>query len=190
MIATLPIKDGVVLRDLSQNITKVALLDRYSGKIRISRMFWKDVGMKTRDSAMACSIVHDNHNAWVTGSSDESMAIAVNKMAEIDGGYVLVREGQVVATVRLEIGGLMTARSAEAFSEDMKRMRAEMKKIDWVYDGDFRVKEFLGVDQVTEALNYGFLTCQPWYWTLIPPTDSVPEGWVNIRTGETHPVVW
>ena len=41
------------------------------------------------------------------------MATAVNAMAEMDGGFVLVREGKVVARVRLEVGGLMTARPVD-----------------------------------------------------------------------------
>ena len=114
----LTVKDGFVQRDESRAITKVALLDRYSGRTRVSRMFWKDVGMRTRDSAMCCSIVHDNHNAWAIGSSDEAMALAINAMAEMDGGFVLVREGKFSASVRLEIGGLMTARPAE----DLRRI--------------------------------------------------------------------
>jgi adenine deaminase len=190
MTAKLPVKDGVVLRDDSQAITKVALLDRYSGKTRVSRMFWKDVGMKTSDSAMCCSIVHDNHNAWVVGSSDAAMATAVNAMAEMDGGFVLVREGVVTARVRLEIGGLMTSRPAEAFAQDLLAMRAEMDKMEWLEKPVFRLQSFLGVDHVTEALCYGFLTCPPWVWTFIPPTDLVPQGLINIRTGETHAIVW
>jgi adenine deaminase len=188
--ATLPIENGLVQRDLAQGITKVALLDRYSGRIRVSKMFWKNVGMKTPESAMSCSIVHDNHNAWVTGSSDEAMALAVNTMAAIDGGYVLVREGKVVATIRLEIGGLMTARPAEAFAQDLNQMHREMEQIDWIYEGDFRLSEFLGVRQITEALSYAFLTCSPFRWVLVPPTDTVPDGLLNVRTGETHAVVW
>jgi adenine deaminase len=190
LTATLPVVDGLVQRDVAQSITKVALLDRYSGRTRISKMFWKDVGMKTRDSAMGCSILHDNHNAWVTGSSDEAMALAVNTMAEIDGGYVLVCEGRVVSTLRLEIGGLMTARPAEAFAENLQQMRAEMEKIDWLEKESFPLKEFLGVEHVTEALIYGFLTCPPWIWIMVPPTDAVPEGFLNNRTGKTHPIVW
>jgi adenine deaminase len=190
LTAILPVVDGVVQRDETQAITKVALLDRYSGKTRISKMFWKGVGMKTPHSAMSCSIVHDNHNAWVTGSSDEAMALAVNTMAEIDGGYVLVREGKVVSTLRLEIGGLMTARPAEAFSENLQQMRAEMERIEWLEETSFPLKEFLGVEHVTEALIYGFLTCPPWIWIMVPPTDAVPEGFLNNRTGKTHPIVW
>lgn len=190
MTATLPVKDGLVLRDHAQAITKVALLDRYSGNTRVSRMFWKDVGMSTPHSAMCCSIVHDNHNAWVVGSSDEAMALAVNAMAAMDGGFVLVREGAVTARVRLEIGGLMTARPAEAFAADLAAMRAEMEKMQWLEKPVPRIQEFLGVDHITEALCYGFLTCPPWIWTFIPPTDLVPEGLINIRSGETHPVIW
>ncbi len=188
--ATLPVKDGVVQRDEAQLITKVALLDRYSGQIRVSKMFWKNVGTRTPDSAMCCSIVHDNHNAWVTGSSDEAMALAVNTMAAMDGGYVLVREGQVVAKLRLEIGGMMTARTAEAFAADLLAMRAEMAKMEWLEGERHWVQDVLGVAQMTEILIYGFLTCPPWHWTFMPPTDAVPEGLINIRTGETHPVIW
>jgi adenine deaminase len=186
----LPVKNGEVQRDEARAITKVALLDRYSGKTRVSRMFWKDVGMKTPHSAMCCSIVHDNHNAWVIGSSDEAMALAVNTMADMDGGFVLVREGEVVAKVRLEVGGLMTARPAEELAKDLLAMRAEMDKLDWMEKPVPRIQEFLGVEHVTEALCYAFLTCPPWQWTFMPPTDALPEGFVNVKTGETHPVIW
>ena len=188
--ATLPVSDGFVQRDHSQRITKVALLDRYSGQIRVSKMFWKNIGIATPDSAICCSIVHDNHNAWVTGSSDEAMALAVNTMAEIDGGYVLVREGKVVSTLRLEVGGLMTARTAEAFAENLLQMRAQMSQMEWLEEGRHWIQDFLGVDHATEAMIYGFLTCPPWHWIMIPPTDGVPEGLINNRTGQTHPVVW
>ena len=188
--ATLPVLDGIVQRDHAQRITKVALLDRYSGQIRVSKMFWQGIGIATPNSAICCSIVHDNHNAWVTGSSDEAMALAVNTMAEIDGGYVLVRDGKVVATLRLEIGGLMTARNAEAFAENLLQMRAEMNQMEWLEEGRHWIQDFLGVDYATEAMIYGFLTCPPWHWIMIPPTDAVPEGLINNRTGQTHPIVW
>jgi adenine deaminase len=190
MTATLAVKDGAVERDAAQSITKVALLDRYSGQKRIAKMFWRDVGMRTPDSAMCCSIVHDNHNAWVVGSSDAAMALAVNTMAAMDGGFVLVHEGRVAARVRLEIGGLMTARPAEELARDLLAMRAEMATMEWLEKPNFRLKDFLGVEHVTEALCYGFLTCPPWIWAFVPPNDTVPDGLINVVTGKTHPVVW
>jgi adenine deaminase len=187
---TLPVRDGIVQRDESQGVTKVALLDRYSGKLRANKMFWKDLGFKTPNSALCCSIAHDNHQAWATGSSDEAMALALNAMAEIDGGYVLVREGKIVSRVRLEIGGLMTARPAEAFAADLLQMRAQMGEMEMLEKGGFAFSELLGFDSATEALNYGFLTCPPWFWIMVPPTDTVPYCLVNNRTGESHPTIW
>ncbi len=46
-------------------------------------------------------------------------------------------------------------------------MHREMEQIDWIYEGDFRLSEFLGVRQITEALNYAFLTCSPFRWVLV-----------------------
>ena len=190
MTATLPVQDGVVQRDETQGLTKVALLDRYSGQIRVSKMFWKNVGFKTPNSAMCCSIVHDNHNAWVTGSSDEAMALAVNTMASMNGGFVVVREGKVVSTLQLEIGGLMTARSAEAFTENLLQMRSQMDQMELLEGERHWYQDVMSADHMTEMLIYGFLSCPPWFWIMVPSTDAVPEGLINNRTGQTHPVVW
>jgi adenine deaminase len=92
--------------------------------------------------------------------------------------------------LRLEIGGLMTARSAEAFAENLLQMRAEMDRMEWLEGERHWVQDILGVDHMTELLIYGFLSCPPWFWIMIPPTDAVPQGFINNRTGEIHPVVW
>jgi adenine deaminase len=96
----------------------------------------------------------------------------------------------VVSTVRLEIGGLMTARPAEAFAENLLQMRAQMDEMEWLEKGVFPLQEMLGVDRLTEAMNYGFLTCPPWFWVMVPPTDTIPHCLVNNRTGKTQPVIW
>ncbi|OYW98965.1 MAG: adenosine deaminase, partial [Rhizobiales bacterium 32-66-8] len=104
----LPVVDGLVQRDSSRNITKFAIVDRFSGEGKTSRMFWLGTGPRTEDTALACSMGHDKHNIWVVGSSDAAMAKAVNALRENQGGWALVRRGELVATVRYEVGGLMT----------------------------------------------------------------------------------
>jgi adenine deaminase len=109
----LPVRDGEVQRDSSQNITKFAIVDRFSGEAKISKMFWRGCGPATPETALACSVAHDKHNIWTVGSSDAAMAQAVDALVESHGGWALVREGALVATVRFEIGGLMSCRPAE-----------------------------------------------------------------------------
>jgi adenine deaminase len=54
--------------------------------------------------------MHDIHNIWVVGNDDDTMALAANTVAELEGGWALVSEGKVVATVKLEVGGLVSQR--------------------------------------------------------------------------------
>ena len=88
-------------------------------------MFWLGCGPRTPDTALACSVAHDKHNIWAVGSSDAAMATAVNALAEMQGGWALVREGELVATVRYEVGGLMTCRPAEELDREMQQLYAE-----------------------------------------------------------------
>ena len=183
----LPVRDGEVQRDSSQAITKFAIVDRFSGEARISKMFWRGCGPATPETALACSVGHDKHNIWVAGSSDAAMAKAVNALAAIYGGWALVRKGDLVATVRFEIGGLMSCRPAEEVDAEMQSLYAEARKVEWMYEPTFRPRWHPGFP---ERLMFATLTCAPWTWVLVAPCDQAPDGFINVQTGETHPVVW
>jgi adenine deaminase len=183
----LPVAGGAVQRDPERNVTKFAIVDRFSGEGKVSRMFWLGCGPRTPETALGCTVMHDKHNIWVCGSSDAAMALVANTLAEMQGGWVLVREGRVVATVRYEVGGLMTCRSAEALDAEMRHLYAEGAKVDWMYEPTFHPRWFPGFP---ERLIFATLTCAPWRWVLVAPCERAPEGFVNVQTGETHPVVW
>ena len=183
----LPVADGAVQRDPANAITKFAIVDRFSGEGKISKMFWKGCGPATPETALACSVAHDKHNIWVVGSSDAAMAHAVNALVAQQGGWALVREGALVATVRYEIGGLMSCRPAEELDAEMQALYAEGEKVDWMYEPTFRPRWYPGFP---ERLMFATLTCAPWTWVLVAPCEQAPQGFVNVQTGETHPVVW
>ncbi len=175
----LPVLEGEAQRDPSQGVTKCALIDRYKGNGKVARMFWAGVGPLTPNSAIACSVSHDLHNVWSLGSSDEAMAMAVNKVAELQGGWALVRDGEVVATVQYEIGGLMSQRSAETVAAELENLYAEADKMKWI-----------GEPGLPQRMVFAYLTCTPWKWVLVAPYDGNESGLVNVTNGETHPVVW
>ncbi|WP_225771415.1 adenine deaminase [Inquilinus sp. Marseille-Q2685] len=185
--AELPVRDGAVQRDPDRNITKFAIVDRFSGDGRVAKMFWLGCGPRTPDTALACSVAHDKHNIWVTGSSDAAMALAVNTLTELQGGWALVRDGEVLATVRYEIGGLMSCRPPEALDAEMQALYAAAEGIDWMYEPTFHPRWFPGFP---ERLIFATLTCAPWRWVLVAPCEQAPQGFVNVQSGETHPVVW
>nr|WP_295886905.1 adenine deaminase C-terminal domain-containing protein [uncultured Devosia sp.] len=185
--AELPVSDGLVQRDASRNITKFAIVDRFSGEGKTSRMFWLGTGPRTEDTALACSMGHDKHNIWVVGSSDAAMAKAVNALRENQGGWALVGRGALLATVRYEVGGLMTCRPAAELDAEMQALYRAGETIEWMYEPTFSPRWWPGFP---ERLAFATLTCAPWRWVLVAPSPLAPEGFVNVATGETHPIVW
>lgn len=183
----LPVADGLVQRDAARNVTKFAIVDRFSGAGKTSAMFWLGTGPKTPQTALACSMGHDKHNVWVVGSSDAAMAMAVNALRETQGGWALVREGRLAATVRYEVGGLMSCRPPAELDAEMQALYAEGEKVEWMYEPTFSPRWFPGFP---ERLAFATLTCAPWRWVLVAPSERAPLGFVNVATGETHPIVW
>ena len=184
----LPVADGAVQRDAGPRDHEVRhrgpLFRRGGG---VSRMFWIGCGPRDADTALCCSMGHDKHNIWCVGSSDAAMAMAVNACAAMGGGWVLVHRGAVAATVAYEVAGLMTRRPAEALDEAMRALHAAGEAVDWMYEPSFHPRWGPGFP---ERLAFATLTCSPWRWNLVAPSEHAPEGLVDVATGRTHPVVW
>ena len=183
----MPVQDGAVQRDPARNVTKFAIVDRFSGAGKTSKMFWLGTGPRTPDTALACSMGHDKHNIWVTGSSDAAMAQAVNTLRDLQGGWALVQGGSVLATVRYEVGGLMTQRPAPDLDAEMQELYRQAEQIEWMYEPTYSPRWGPGFP---ERLAFATLTCAPWRWVLVAPSPLAPDGFVNVATGQTHPVVW
>lgn len=183
----LPVTNGTVQRDAGRQITKFAIVDRYGGKASVSRMFWLGCGPRDPDTALCCSMAHDKHNIWCVGSSDAAMAQAVNACAAMGGGWVLVHQGQIAARVRYEVAGLMTARPASVLADEMAALYAAGEAVDWMFEPSFHPRWQPGFP---ERLAFATLTCSPWRWNLVAPSDHAPEGLVQVQSGATHPVVW
>ncbi len=181
------VANGEVQRDPDRNVTKFAIVDRFSGEARISKMFWLGCGPRDPETALGCSVMHDKHNIWICGSSDAAMALVANTLAEMQGGWCLVRNGKVVARVHYEIGGLMTCRPHDELDAEMQHLYAEGAKVDWMFEPTFHPRWFPGFP---ERLIFATLTCAPWRWVLVAPCEQAPHGFVNVQTGDTHPVVW
>ncbi|MEL7313312.1 MAG: adenine deaminase C-terminal domain-containing protein, partial [Pseudomonadota bacterium] len=176
---TLPVVDGELRADPSTGISKVAMVDRYHGTGATSKMFWQKVGPLTPDSALASSQSHDLHNIWVLGNDDAAMALAVNTVAELKGGWALVANNEVVATVSLEIAGLVSQRPVEVVGAEVEALFQAADDMQWV-----------GNPGLPERMRFAFLTASPWKWQLVAPYEGNEGGLVNVTTGETHPIAW
>ncbi len=81
-------------------------------------------GLPLRDGALATTVAHDSHNLIVAGRNPEDMAVAVHEVARMGGGVALAVGGEVVATVRLPVAGLMSDAPVEAIAAEVRAFNA------------------------------------------------------------------
>ena len=111
--------------DLSRDILQVCVLSRHGTNRNVGRGFVQ--GMALARGALASSVGHDSHNVIVVGANPAEMARAVNRLIEIEGGFVAVDGEAVVAELPLPIAGLMSNRSFEDVRDGLKALRAAVR---------------------------------------------------------------
>ena len=118
--ADLPVVNGVVQPDVANDVLYISCVERYGKNGSIGKSFIKNFGLKT--GAIAISVGHDHHNISVVGVDPEDMAFAVNRIAELQGGLVLVNEGKVLAEIPLPICGLLSDLDGETVADKLDEM--------------------------------------------------------------------
>ena len=86
-------------------------------------------GFGLRGGAIASSVSHDSHNIIVIGDNDHDMYLAVQELIHTQGGYTLVKNGQVFDTLPLSIMGLMSDLGYEKVNEILGRMIPEAHRM-------------------------------------------------------------
>ncbi len=97
--------------DRSKDVAKLALIQRHKGTSGITVGLVSGFGF-TEKCAIASTVAHDSHHLIVVGTDEKQMAIAANKLVEVGGGQVAVKDGRVIGLVELEIAGLMSRERA------------------------------------------------------------------------------
>ncbi|MGD0612257.1 MAG: adenine deaminase [Anaerolineales bacterium] len=106
----LPVKEGEV--QLQNGVAKVAHVERHHGIGTIQIGLVSGFNL-SGSCAIASTVAHDSHQMIVVGTDEADMATAANKLAEVEGGQVVVKKGQVIGLVELNIAGLMSTEQAE-----------------------------------------------------------------------------
>jgi adenine deaminase len=104
--------------DIQKDILKMAVIERHKNTGHIGLGFLTGYGLKA--GAVATSVAHDSHNIICVGANDADMAFAANRIAENHGGIVVVKDGQVIAELQLEIAGLMTNQNLVSVNEQLE----------------------------------------------------------------------
>jgi adenine deaminase len=136
-------QDGDKKPDLARDLVKIAVIERHGVNGNRATGFVKGFGLQR--GAIGSTVCHDHHNIAVVGADYGDMALAANRLVEIEGGFVVVEGGRVLAELALPVAGLMSLRSFEEVREELVRLRAAATSLGVVLEEPFLQLAFLAL---------------------------------------------
>lgn len=133
--------DGDKHPDPARDLMKIAVIERHGVNGNIATGFVRGFGMT--HGAIASTLCHDHHNIVVVGADAADMALAANRLGQIEGGFVVVAGGRVLAELPLPVAGLMSLEPFEVVREGLVALRAAARSLGVVLDEPFLQLAFL-----------------------------------------------
>ena len=127
--------------DIARDLVKIAVVERHGVNGNLATGFVKGFGLKR--GAIASTVCHDHHNIAVVGATPEDMAFAVTRLGQIEGGFVVVDGGRVLAELPLPVAGLMSLEPFEAVRDSLIALRAAARSLGVTLEEPFLQLAFL-----------------------------------------------
>lgn len=140
---TIAIEDGDKRPDIARDLIRIAVVERHGKNGNIATGFVKGFGLQA--GAIASTVCHDHHNVVAVGADYGDMALAANRLREIEGGFVVARDGKVLAELALPIAGLMSLGSFEEVRDQLIDLRAAAKSLGVTLQEPFLQLAFLAL---------------------------------------------
>jgi adenine deaminase len=159
-------EDGDKRPDIARDLVKIAVIERHGVNGNRATGFVKGFGLQR--GAIGSTVCHDHHNIAVVGADYDDMALAVKRLGEIEGGFVVVEGGRILAELALPVAGLMSLKSFEEVRAELVELRAAAKGLGVVLEEPFLQLAFL---------------CLP----VIPHLKITDHGMVDVDRFEVMP---
>jgi adenine deaminase len=112
-----PVSDAQLKPDTSQDILKVAAIERAYGTGKIFIGLIRGIGFKR--GAIAISAVWDCGDIIVVGAEETDMAQAVNRIRQLGGGMVACSGNRILAETALPVFGIISTQPMEAIASSL-----------------------------------------------------------------------
>ncbi len=142
----IPSVDGDKRPDPARDLIRIAVVERHGINGNTATGFVKGFGLKA--GAIASTVCHDHHNIAAVGVNYDDMALASNRLGEIEGGFVVVRDGKVLAELPLPVAGLMSLESFEHVRDRLVELREAARSLGVTLEEPFLQLAFLALSVI------------------------------------------
>lgn len=126
-VLDVPLQDGYFVPSVQDDLLKLAIVERHQALNHIQAAIVKGFGLQS--GAVATTVSHDSHNALVLGTNDEDMLVALQALQRMQGGIVIVNDGQVIGELPLQVSGLMTMFEADEVRKQLDSLHEALHVI-------------------------------------------------------------
>ncbi|MEM0955148.1 MAG: adenine deaminase C-terminal domain-containing protein [Pseudomonadota bacterium] len=146
--AELPVVDGDVCPDPSIDVAKISVIDRHHASDTRACGFVRGFGLKS--GAIAGTTNCENQNLVVVGTSNVDMAAAAEALRDLGGGYVAVKDGEVIASLPLPVAGIMSDKPWEEVLLESEAVDAAAHALGSPMHSPFMILAFVGLAGVPD----------------------------------------
>ncbi|WP_322866795.1 adenine deaminase [Aquicoccus sp. G2-2] len=137
------IEDGDKRPDPARDLVRIAVVERHGKNGNIATGFVKGFGLQS--GAIASTVCHDHHNIACVGVDYADIALAANRLSDLEGGFVVVRDGKVLAELALPVAGLMSLEPFEAVRDRLVDLRNAARTLGVTLEEPFLQLAFLAL---------------------------------------------
>ena len=132
---SIAIENGDKVPDPSRDLLRISVVERHGKNGNIANGFVR--GFEMTHGAIASTVCHDHHNIVCVGANYDDMAVAVNRLSQIEGGFVVANDETILAELPLPIAGLMSLQPFEEVRGDLVKLRAAARDLGVQLDEPF-----------------------------------------------------
>jgi len=136
-------QDGDKCPDPARDLARISVIERHGKNGNIANGFVR--GFTLKRGAIASTVCHDHHNIAVVGMDYADMTRAAARLSEIEGGFVVVDGGRVLAELALPVAGLMSLEPFEAVHDRLVALRAAARGLGVELEEPFLQLAFLAL---------------------------------------------
>ena len=138
--------DGLAVADPARDILKMVVIERHRASGAVGKGFVRGTGLER--GAIASTVAHDHHNLVAIGIDDRSISTAARAAAEVGGGMAVAEGDQVLATVPLPLGGLMSDQPIDTVRAQLDSAIAASRGLGAALHDPFMAMSFLALEVI------------------------------------------
>jgi adenine deaminase len=142
------VEGGMAVPDAARDLLKICVFERHRGSGNVGVGFIRGFGL--REGALASTVAHDSHNLMVVGTSDTEILAAARVVEKMGGGQAVVRNGEVLVGLPLDVAGLMSTLPLADVKDRVQKLQEAARQLGCSLGDPFMALSFMALPVIPE----------------------------------------